>query len=274
MDRGALPFDPERFEAIVREAGALALRDFREGRQASTRSWSKNGGSPVSDADLAVDRLLRERLGALLPQAGWLSEETADDPSRLDCPLVWIVDPIDGTRAFLKGRDSWCISVALVEKGRPSIAALHAPRMGQYFSALPGQGATMNGQRISASSRAAMEGARKPAYKLHPDESALVAVSCPNSIALRIAMVANDEADVISTTRWGFEWDIAAAHLIAEEAGAKVTDIAGHAIRFNQPKPEVLGVLAAAPGIHSAICEMMAPHLPDVMRRGDEDNRC
>ena len=104
-----------RLEAAVREAGALAASTF----QTALKSWTKDGGSPVSEADIAVDNFLRERLTRLAPDYGWLSEESEDDPARLDAPRVWIVDPIDGTRAYLAGRTDWSISVALVEDGRP-----------------------------------------------------------------------------------------------------------------------------------------------------------
>ena len=195
----------------MREAGALALADFREGATAATRSWSKEGGSPVSDADLAVDKFLRDRLSALLPDAGWLSEETADDHVRLGRRHVWIVDPIDGTRAFLNGRPGWCVSVALVEDGRAVHGALFAPKHAAYYEAQAGGGATRNGTAIAASKCRLLTGARKPAHNLSKGEQELVAVPCPNSIALRLAMVASGSADLVYTTRRGAEWDIAAA---------------------------------------------------------------
>ena len=256
------PFDLARFEAIVREAGALALRDFRDGAAALTKSWAKQGGSPVSEADLAVDRLLRDRLGDLLPDAGWLSEETADSADRLGRRYIWIVDPIDGTRAFLKGKPGWCISVALVEQGHPVVAALHAPTPDIYYQARAGAGAFANGKRLQVSACNALIGARKPTYNLSDWEKELVAVDCPNSIALRIAMIASGAADCINTLRWGGEWDIAAAHLIATEADAVVTDVNGDPIRFNQPKPRIFGVMAAAPGLYDALRQKVASHLP------------
>ncbi len=269
MAEAALPFELARFESIVREAGALALRDYRHGSAASTKSWAKEGGSPVSDADIAVDAFLRDRLGTLLPGAGWLSEETADSQDRLDKRYVWIVDPIDGTRAYLKGKGGWCVSVALVEQGRPIAAALHAPKLDVYYQALLGNGAYANDTLLRVSGRTALDGSRKPAHQLAKSDHNLVAVHCPNSIALRIAMVASGDADLINTSRWGSEWDIAAAYLIATEAGAIVTDVAGHPISFNRPKPRVLGVMATTPGIHDALRAQLAPQLPKIMSQDD-----
>jgi fructose-1,6-bisphosphatase/inositol monophosphatase family enzyme len=130
----------------VREGGALALRTFR----GEIKSWTKNETSPVSEADLAVDALLRERLPAI-HQAGWLSEETEDDPARLNEDEVWVVDPIDGTRAYLAGSPDWAVSAALVRAGRPAIAALYAPVTDELFLAIAGEGATLHGARVAAS---------------------------------------------------------------------------------------------------------------------------
>src|SRR5262245_5793815 len=112
----------ERLAAAVVEGGALALQTFR----GQLKHWIKGKSSPVSEADLAVDALLRERLLSIYP-VGWLSEETEDDPARLQRPDVWVVDPIDGTRAYLAGLPDWAVSVALVSAGRPAVAALYAP---------------------------------------------------------------------------------------------------------------------------------------------------
>src|SRR5215813_1983223 len=133
----------------VREAGDIALRTFRQ----PVRQWSKVGSSPVSEADIAVDEFLRRRLGALAPDAGWLSEETEDDAARLDAAIVWIVDPIDGTRAYLAGQDDWTISVALVADGRPVLATVFAPTTEELFMAQAGTGASLNFVSIRASPR-------------------------------------------------------------------------------------------------------------------------
>ena len=244
----------EAVAGIAQEAGHYALARWRGDFQ----RWEKKPGDPVSEVDLAVDRLLRKRLGALLPEAGWLSEETADDPARLACDRVWVVDPIDGTRDFIRGRAGWCVSVALVEHGRPVIAVLDAPARGEAWVARAGGGATRNGVPLTASGRTELAGARVPADALPQADRDFVAVAKPNSIALRIAMVAADEADLVATERWGAEWDIAAAVLVAAEAGAAVTDGLGAPLAFNKRESRVFGVLAAGAGMHAAMVARVA----------------
>jgi myo-inositol-1(or 4)-monophosphatase len=234
---------------IAAEAGALAISRWGTGFE----THDKADGSPVCAVDLEVDRFLKDRLGALLPEAGWLSEETADDPARLARERVWVVDPIDGTRDYIRGREGFAISVALVEAGRVVLAVLDAPARYERWRATLGGGATRNGERLTASDRSDIVGARVPADALaKADRGVFVPVVKPNSIALRIAMVAAGEADLLATLRWGNEWDIAAAALIASEAGAAVSDALGQPLAFNQPKPRAFGVLATAAGIHGA----------------------
>ncbi|MDE2563382.1 MAG: 3'(2'),5'-bisphosphate nucleotidase CysQ [Sphingomonadales bacterium] len=249
--------DYKRLEEIVRDAGRIALTRW-PGHGHAPQVWDKSPGNPVSEADLACDAFLKRELGALLPSAGWLSEETADHPERLAKGLCWLVDPIDGTRDFVRGRDGWAVSVALVSNGRPLIGLLDAPARGQVWRAVAGHGAELNGRRIHASTRSELAGARVPADALPKIDSDLVLVDKPNSIALRIAMVANDEADLVGTLRWGYEWDVAAAALIAREAGAAVTDAFGGRLAYNKHDPRAFGVLVTAPAIHQAAIERLA----------------
>lgn len=214
-------------------------------------SWEKTPGDPVSEADLAVDNFLRRELSRLLPAAAWLSEESTDDPVRLGQDLIWLVDPIDGTRDFVKGKAGWSVSVALVSAGKPLIGMLSAPARGEEWFSVAGRGATLNGEVLKASTRSDFVGARVPVDQLPSADSDLVAVEKPNSIALRIAMVAHDKADLVATLRWGFEWDIAAAALIAREAGARVTDAFGMPLAYNKRDPRDFGVLVSAPAIHA-----------------------
>ncbi len=241
---------------IAREAGALALSRWGTG----FATGAKADGSPVCAVDLEVDRFLYERLSALDPEAGWLSEETADDPARLARPRVWVVDPIDGTRDYIRGREGWAVSIALVEQGRPVVGVLDAAARGERWLAIAGGGAWRNGMRLASSTRAMLTGARVPADVLaKADRDTFALVAKPNSIALRIAMVAADEADLVATLRWGNEWDIAAAALIAGEAGARVTDAFGAPLAFNRNPPRAFGVLATAPAIHAAAVARLAP---------------
>jgi myo-inositol-1(or 4)-monophosphatase len=247
--------------AIVREAGAIAAA--RCGT--SFKRWEKAAGSPVCDVDLEVDAFLRERLTELDPEAGWLSEETLDASDRIERPRLWVVDPIDGTRDYLKGRDGWCVSVALVEERTPLIGVLDAPARGEHWTALKGGGAWRNGERLRVSGRRLLAGARVPADQLTRADRDLVAVARPNSIALRIALVAAGEADLAATLRWGFEWDIAAAALIAAEAGATVSGALGQPLAFNSASGVAFGVLVATPAIHLAAVERLRERAMDLV---------
>jgi myo-inositol-1(or 4)-monophosphatase len=249
--------DRFRLEEIVREAGRIALSRWPGAGHALT-SWDKSPNNPVSEADLEVDRFLKRELHRLLPSAGWLSEETADDKVRTASGLIWLVDPIDGTRDFVRGRDGWAVSVALVSANKPLIGMLAAPARGEEWLAQAGQGATLNGAPIRASTRTVFAGARVPTHTLPKEDSDLLAVDQPNSIALRIAMVAADRADLVATLRWGYEWDIAAATLIAREAGAEVTDAFGQPLAYNKHDPRDFGVLVCSPAIHAAAVERLA----------------
>ncbi|RZF64863.1 3'(2'),5'-bisphosphate nucleotidase CysQ [Sphingomonas populi] len=238
----------DRIADIAAEAGALAMARW----QTDFARWEKSPGNPVSDIDLEVNALLHARLSALDPEAGWLSEETADSAARLSCSRLWVVDPIDGTRDYLRGRPGWSVSVALIENGMPLIGVLDAPARGEVWLATRGGGALRNGAALQASDRTELVGARVPTDALPKADRDLVIVDKPNSIALRIAMVAAGEADLVATARWGNEWDIAAAALIATEAGAIITDALCGALAFNTEAAEAFGILATAPGIHVA----------------------
>lgn len=241
--------DLDRLELICREAGQMALLLW-PGQGHSLSSWDKLPGNPVSEADLAVDAFLKRELGQLLPAAGWLSEETADSDLRLERDLIWLVDPIDGTRDFIRGRTGWAVSVALISGGRPLIGLLVAPARGEVWKATAGSGAWRNGEKLLASRCQRFAGSRVPADSLEREDRDLTMVEKPNSIALRIAMVGANEADLVATLRWGYEWDIAAATLIAREAGAQVSDAFGKPLAFNKRDPRAFGLLVSAPAIH------------------------
>lgn len=249
--------------AVAHEAGQMAFARWRT----DFAAWEKTPGSPVCEVDLDVDRMLRARLEGLLPDAGWLSEETADSADRLECRRIWVVDPIDGTRDYIRGREGWAVSVALVEEGRAVLGVLDAPARAERWSAAAGRGAWRNGQRLQAGDRAILAGARVPTDALPKIDRHLVAVHKPNSIALRMAMVAADEADLVATLRWGNEWDIAAAALIASEAGAGVSDALGAPLLYNKPDPTAFGVMVAAPGIHAEAVAWLADRARSALDR-------
>lgn len=254
--------DRNRLESVVREAGQIALAAW-PGDGHDLETWEKTPGSPVCTADLAVDSFLKRELTALLPSAGWLSEETVDTAERQHHELVWLVDPIDGTRDYIRGRSGWAISVALVNVRRPLLGYLYAPvrqreHGGEFWVAEAGKGAWRNGARLNASRRADLAGSRVPAQKLAAEDTDLLLVNQPNSIALRMAMVAADEADLLATLRWGYEWDIAAAGLIAREAGAAVTDAFGKPLVYNKHDPRAFGLLVSSSAIHAAAVDRLA----------------
>jgi myo-inositol-1(or 4)-monophosphatase len=240
---------------IAHEAGQMALARWRT----DFRRWEKTPGSPVCEVDLDVDRMLRARLEGLLPDAGWLSEETVDNTDRLAREAVWVVDPIDGTRDYIRGREGWAVSVALVRNGEVVLGVLDAPARRERWTATRGQGAWRNGVALHAGMRSALSGARVPTDALPKIDRHLTIVHKPNSIALRMAMVAADEADLVATLRWGNEWDIAAAAVIAVEAGAGVSDALGGTLRYNKPDPTAFGVMVAAPGIHDEALAWIRP---------------
>lgn len=231
-----------------REAGRIAMRHFGKDPQV----WLKEGTSPVSEADYAADSYLRETLLAARPGYGWLSEETADDGARLSASRLFVVDPIDGTRAFLEGRPTWCVSVALVENGRTIAGVLECPAKQETYWALPGQGAFRNGQRISV--RAA-----GPNPEIAGPKPMLDAMPAPwnrrmrradyvPSLAYRIAMIANGTLDASFVKPNAHDWDIAAADLILREAGGHMVDRRGAQPLFGG---EVIrhGSLAAGSGL-------------------------
>jgi myo-inositol-1(or 4)-monophosphatase len=241
--------------AAVREGGALALKLFR----GPLKHWMKEKSSPVCEADIAVDALLHERLGAT--GHAWLSEETEDDPARLDAPSVWIVDPIDGTRSYLAGQEDWVISAALATNGRPVLAALYAPVNDELFLASAGGGATRNGAAIAASAGGWLEGTKFAGPKRRLERLSALAgtagVPRIGSLALRIARVATGELDGTAAGPDSHDWDLAAADLLVHEAGGALTTLSGEILTYNRPQP-VHGALVAAGRVrHAALLALL-----------------
>ena len=243
---------------IAREAGDLAFAWFRAGKDTKARIDWKHGGSPVSEADYEVDVFLRARLGALAPDAGWLSEETTDGPARLDHRRVFIVDPIDGTRAFIRGDWRWAVSIALIEDGAPRLGVLRLPARDLMFEARAGGGAFLNGRKLQASQRPDLAGATIAGPLNILDAMARNGLDIAReprvpSLAYRLARVATGEVDaaIASTDAW--DWDIAAADLIVRESGGVLSDLDGRAPVYNRERPRH-GVLGAAPAqLHDAL---------------------
>ena len=230
----------------MREAGALALSLFRT----ELKNWIKGVSSPVSEADIAVNDLVEQRLRSATPDYGWLSEESVDDEERLEKRLVWIVDPIDGTRAYLAGREDWCVSVALVENAAPLLAAVFAPASDEFFFAGRGQGATLNDIRVRATSGTAMDFSRvagpKPLVeRLKASPGDITLYPRIGSLALRLCRVAEGRIDAAFAGGQSRDWDLAAANLIVQEADGNMTALSGETILYNR-REVAHGVLVAA----------------------------
>ena len=226
--------------AAAREAGVIALAYFRAGERTSARIDYKAGGSPVTEADLAVDAFLRARLGADFAGAGWLSEETEDDLRRLACASVVIVDPIDGTRAFLAGDPRWAVSIALVIGGRPIAGVVHAPALAETYAAARDCGAALNGAAIGVSRLQTLGQARIAGPKPMVEAIARAAATSFDlqpkipSLAYRMALVASGVLDLALASEKSHDWDIAAVDLILEEAGGRLVEAASGPLRYNK----------------------------------------
>ena len=245
-DAEALTREAALLEDAVRQAGELALSLLRT----ELKNWIKGASSPVSEADIAVNDLLERKLRSATPDYGWLSEESADDEARLGKPLAWIVDPIDGTRGYLAGREDWCVSAALVADASPVLAAVFAPASKEFFFAIRGQGATRNGVPIRATGGTDMDFSRmagpKPLVeRLSPSGEGITLHPRIGSLALRLCRVAQGNLDAAFAGGQSRDWDLAAANLIVHEANGRMTALSGDTILYNR-REVAHGVLVAA----------------------------
>ncbi|PJF09922.1 3'(2'),5'-bisphosphate nucleotidase CysQ [Pseudorhodobacter sp. MZDSW-24AT] len=240
----------------ARLAGEITLRFWR----ASPQVWDKGGDhGPVTEADLAVNDALKTMLLAARPDYGWLSEETPDSPERLSAKRVFVLDPIDGTRAFVAGEDNFAVSLAVVEAGRVLAGAVMLPAKNRLYTGEIGGPALCNGVAIKVSARQDLGGSSLLATKANmepahwPGGVPDLRRSFRTSLAYRLCLAAEGRYDGMITFRDTWEWDIAAGSLICECAGARVTDRTGAALRFNAPKAMTAGVIATNPALHQAI---------------------
>ncbi|MFA6966669.1 3'(2'),5'-bisphosphate nucleotidase CysQ [Bosea sp. (in: a-proteobacteria)] len=252
MSPPPLPIAPDLLKAVREsclEAGEIAVDLFRPGEKTAARTWSKSGGSPVTEADIGVDTFLRIRLSVLLPEAAWLSEETVDDALRLSRRFVWVVDPIDGTRAYMSGSPDWAVCVALLDEGVPILGVVHAPACDATYQALRGGGAQRNSAAISATTTTSLAGSRiagpKPMLDaLARSETFEQADKIP-SLALRLTRIADGTIDAGLISADARDWDLAAADLILQEAGGLLSGGSGEAVVYNRETP-VHGMLVAS----------------------------
>jgi myo-inositol-1(or 4)-monophosphatase len=260
--------DVELLRAAAHEAGALAL----EYRHRGLKIWSKGAAGPVTDADQAADALLTERLRGARPDYGWLSEETADGPERLARSRLFVVDPIDGTVAFMKSKPWWTVALAVVEDGRPTAAVVYAPALNETFEAVAGGGARLNGEPIQASDATSLDDAAMLAdaalfdRPIWPDPWPVMRLDKRNSIAYRMALVGAGAFDAAMALSPKWDWDVAAGALIATEAGGCCSDHLGRPYHFNRPDPRQPSLVCSAPALHPLILKRTAPiHLPDLL---------
>jgi myo-inositol-1(or 4)-monophosphatase len=253
----SLDEDYALLKVAVRDAGELALTYFRR----SILVKRKMDGSEVSEADLAVDTALKLDLLTKRPDYGWLSEETEDDRERLKHARVWVVDPIDGTSAFLRHVPEWTVSAALVEDGAPVIGIVFNPATGEFFHAIKGRGAFLNDQPIKASDKKTLDGAFLIASgglfkkKIWKEPWPEVKTKWVNSVAYRLALVASGMADATISLSTKCEWDLAAAALLVEEAGGAITNHHGEAHRYNLAVPRFPSLVASGKALHPLLVE-------------------
>lgn len=253
--------DLDLLVSAARDAGVIAMRHFKRDPQV----WDKgNDAGPVTEADLAVNTMLADRLRRARPDYGWLSEESPDNSDRLSAARVFIIDPIDGTRAFIDGQDSFAHSLAIAEGGRIIAAAVYLPAKDRMFSAAEDGPALRDGRVISASvsplANAPTVLTSKPNMtELHwPREIPNLKRSFRPSLAYRMCLVAEGRFDAMLAFRPTWEWDIAAGALIAARAGAVASDGMGAALRFNAADPRTDGVLVAGRALHAELVALRA----------------
>lgn len=237
----------------ARAAGDIALRYWKN----TPTVWDKADASPVTEADLAVNEMLLARLRGARPGYGWLSEESPDDPARLDCEHVFIIDPIDGTRAFIAGEKHFAHSLAVARHGVVTAAVVYLPALDRLYTAAADGPALVDGRPMQASVKSLADDPNILTTKanLLPDhwqgDPPAFQRSFRASLAYRLALVAEGAFDGMLAFRDAWEWDIAAGGLIAERAGAVVSDCKGTALRFNSPRAQSSGIFAAAPALHA-----------------------
>lgn len=258
MSEGAADLDLIREAAL--EAGKLAM-PFFEGDKALGTQDKGGGQGPVTEADLKLDRYLRETLLEARPDYGWLSEETADDRDRLTRQRIFIVDPIDGTRAFIKGKPHFTVCIAVVEAGRPVAGIVYNPAAGELYEARKGGGAFLNGEPITVNDCPELAGMRlisQPEFiasKKWPEPWPEMTVELRNSMAYRVALVASGAWDATLAPNPKSDWDLAAADILAAEAGALITGLDGEPLRYNQERTRQPGVICGCAAIHAKLLD-------------------
>ncbi|MBF0124843.1 MAG: 3'(2'),5'-bisphosphate nucleotidase CysQ [Magnetococcales bacterium] len=252
--------------ATARQTGALIMRYYRPGESPDPRSWvgSKGVDNPVTQADMEANALLHQMLMTATPNYGWLSEESPDHPERLEQQRVWVIDPIDGTREFIRGQPQFAISIGLVEQGRPLLGCVYNPAREQLFMAWHQGGSYLNDQLVRVSNRQQLLGASclssysetyRGEWEPFRDELQLTVMG---SVAYKLALVASGYYDLTFTLAPKSEWDICAGLLLVKCGGGRVTDQQGNDLLFNRPLPQLTSVLASNGTLHPALLQRLA----------------
>ncbi|MFQ5508224.1 MAG: 3'(2'),5'-bisphosphate nucleotidase CysQ [Leptospirillia bacterium] len=251
--------------SAARAAGEVIMSYYEDEYDIKEKGGDERGGNPVTTADLEADNILKRLLLENRPDYGWLSEETADSGERLKCDRVWIVDPIDGTKEFIKGIPQFAISIGLADQGEIILAVILNPAKDEMYAAVRDEGITLNGKPVGVTEQSALKGASVLASRSEvargefddfKDEFEITPIG---SIAYKLAMVASGQADLTFTLTPKNEWDFAAGYLLVGEAGGHVQVLGGHPQRFNQEDPLVQGVVAT----NTALFEPLMARLSD-----------
>lgn len=267
----------EEAARITSQAGEVVLSFYQDAAAFKVRE--KTPDNPVTEADLAADSLLKEKLKGLLPAAGWLSEETGDSPERLNKELVWVVDPLDGTKEFVMGIPEFTISVALCQNGRPIVGVIFNPVTNELFAAAAGEGLTLNHQPTAVSTRSRLNGALVEASRSErkrgefaPFEEQLE-IRTMGSVAYKLARLAAGLSDATWSRGPKHEWDICAGVLLIEEGGGRCVNLDDRPFQFNQPFPKVNGIVADNGHLHNEVVALLAPHRDTVRKEKPIEER-
>lgn len=251
-----------KVEQITKEAGNK-IKSFYRGK---FEVEEKSPDNPVTEADKAADDYLKSALTSLLPEAGWLSEETVDSPERLEKELVWIVDPLDGTKEFVMGIPEFSVSVALVKNGLPVIGTVYNPITDEMVSAYKDGGLFKNGKSVKSSQRKMVDGAvvdasrserKRGEFEPFEDQFEIITMG---SIAWKLARTGFGAADATWSRGPKHEWDICAGVLLILEGGGQCVDLDGQPFIFNQSWPKVNGIIAAGAPIFTTVYDLLKPH--------------
>lgn len=252
----------DRIQAAL-DAAATVFARFTPGAVATEY---KAGHDPVTEADRAVDAVLRQNL--LRDGEGWLSEETADNPSRLDRERVWIVDPLDGTREFVLGLPEFCVSIGYVENGKPVAGGIYNPATHETFLGAIDAGVLYNGQPSRPSQRKTLDGALVLASRSEvkrgewkPFENGPFKVQAMGSVAYKLALVSAGLADITFTLTPKNEWDVVAGAALVKSAGGFVSTLEKTELTANRSNPLLSGLLASAPLLKNELLALVAPHI-------------